>query len=184
MWSRCRPHDRPSSGHGGAWCGLEPSGWIMTTCPGYVHHMAGGIDACGRCYRGEDHPQMRSMLTYQCLVCGRKARFKAAPVCCNQTAVLAYQVPIPCAKCGEMFKRKDAAQKNCESCPSLETQVSRAKRAKAAALVMITRSGRIPCATCIHGKANQASDSGWECIQQIAGRCGPYGVARYYEERK
>ena len=39
-----------------------------------------------------------------------------------------------------------------------------------------------PCATCRHGKAQPASDTGWECLRMVARACNPLGVApKFYE---
>ena len=37
------------------------------------------------------------------------------------------------------------------------------------------------CSTCQHGKAQPASDTGWECLRLVARACNPLGPAKFHE---
>ena len=154
----------------------------MTTCPGHVIDRLGRIDACLDCLRGEPHGM--GYRQYVCLTCGFSSRRERPPVCCGVQTALAIEVMIPCLKCGRMFQRAHSKQAACLNCTPQTTVRSRRKRARLKPVEVAPQLGPIRCAKCMHGAASRFAESGWECSIQVAGRCGPWGPARFFKEKE
>lgn len=127
---------------------------------------------------------MQGHRTYICQTCNAEGRRVAPGICCGKPRVLKMSLPILCRKCQRPFLRTMGKTVDCPDCTGHGTMSSRRKRAKDRAVVATAakRAPVIPCARCIHGASSVHSESGWECKIQAAGRCGPYGVARLFEE--
>jgi hypothetical protein len=100
----------------------------------------------------------------------------------------------PCPDCGVTVPTRALRCQQCTARARAETlRERRAKSLPSGHVALSPReSGGIrwkaqapayPCATCKYGEASSASDSGWECLLLMAGRCRPWGEALFRTER-
>jgi hypothetical protein len=89
-----------------------------------------------------------------------------------------------CEKCGKVKTihpwREEIGMRYCEKCANDDN----AKRSEThnKTVRILQRTDTIRCATCKHGKANEASYTGWEC-KASAIVCRPIHQGVLYEQR-
>lgn len=140
---------------------------------------------CQNQRRATTRREYRANTHGKCRHCGVTTERITSKVCSACLTVVrshaAVQAPIPegppvCPNCKEEFTRRRENQRYC----SQFCQYGRGKRVPENKTPIAKR---VACARCVYGKPQPASEIGWECVESLAARCQPLGVAKCLRPR-
>ena len=85
-----------------------------------------------------------------------------------------------CQQCAARARAETLRERRAKSLPSGHVALS---PRESGGIRWKAQAPAYPCATCKYGEASSESDSGWECLLLMAGRCRPWGEALFRTER-